>query len=129
MENRRYWYFGEPFFKFALLYSTKTIKCIAPDTGTQLAHYNGVPMTRSIESREACTLELSEDAQDIQDVITVTWVIMETMTRGQNPASTPGIRNSAHPGRGVLGSGGDGGSWGNGGGDGGYGGDGGGGGD
>ncbi|CAE6443967.1 unnamed protein product [Rhizoctonia solani] len=83
-------------------------------------------MTRSIETREACTLELFEDAQDIQDAITV---IMETMTRGQNPASTPGIRNSAHPGRDVLGGGVNGGSWGDGGGDGGYGGDGGGGGD
>ncbi|CAE6537683.1 unnamed protein product [Rhizoctonia solani] len=105
--------------------------CIAPDTNTNLAHYNGVPITRSIKSRETSILEVFDGAQDIQDAIVVTWAIMEIMARGRNPASTPGIRNSTRPGQRVLRSGGDGGSWGSfggGGGDGGCGGDGGGGG-
>ncbi|CAE6430730.1 unnamed protein product [Rhizoctonia solani] len=66
-------------------------------------------MTRSIQSRETSTLEIFNQAQGIQDAIMVTWVIMETMTRGPNPANTPGIGNGARSGQGVLGGrGGDG---------------------
>ncbi|KAH7330740.1 hypothetical protein B0J17DRAFT_709858 [Rhizoctonia solani] len=96
--------------------------CITPDSNTQLAQYNGVSMTRAIESREASNLEIFDDGQDIQDAIIVTWVIMETMTRGQNPVSTPRVGNSELSGRGkssrrVSSRRGDGGGGGGGGGD------------
>ncbi|GAB1525996.1 hypothetical protein RhiTH_009162 [Rhizoctonia solani] len=100
------------------------LSCAAPDTGFNLAYHNGVAINTFSANKSA--LDIFDQGLDIQDVLVATWVMMEVIVRGRNPATYLGDMLGEGPWGGssgdghqeVSGAGGDGGD-GSGGGDGG----------
>ncbi|KDN41397.1 hypothetical protein RSAG8_07512, partial [Rhizoctonia solani AG-8 WAC10335] len=64
------------------------LSCVAPDTGFNLAYHNGAAINAF--SRNTSMLEIFDEGLDIQDVLVATWVMMEVIIRGRDPATSLG---------------------------------------
>ncbi|KAG8737893.1 hypothetical protein FRC11_001760, partial [Ceratobasidium sp. 423] len=62
------------------------LSCTSPDTGFNLAYHNGVAINAF--SMNTSTLDIFDEALDIQDMIVATWVMMEVIIRGRNPTTS-----------------------------------------